>query len=58
MDWQTFPHEADVGVRGTGPSLAEAFAGAVAEEAPLAYKDVGAVVDAANRAGLGVKVAR
>ena len=30
----------------------------VAEEAPLAYKDVGAVVDAADRAGLAVKVAR
>lgn len=30
----------------------------VAEEAPLAYKDVGAVVDAAHRAGLAVKVAR
>ena len=30
----------------------------VAEEAPLAYKDVGAVVDAANQAGLAVKVAR
>ena len=30
----------------------------VAEEAPLAYKDVGAVVDAANLAGLAVKVAR
>lgn len=26
--WQTFPHEADVGVRGTGATLAEAFAGA------------------------------
>ncbi|MDD5249850.1 MAG: RtcB family protein [Rhodocyclaceae bacterium] len=30
----------------------------VAEEAPLAYKDVGAVVDAADRAGLAIKVAR
>ncbi|NMG45117.1 RNA-splicing ligase RtcB [Aromatoleum toluvorans] len=30
----------------------------VAEEAPLAYKDVGAVVDAAERAGLAMKVAR
>jgi tRNA-splicing ligase RtcB len=30
----------------------------VAEEAPLAYKDVGAVVDAADRAGLAKKVAR
>jgi len=28
MAWQTFPHEADIGVRGTGESLAEAFAGA------------------------------
>lgn len=28
MNWGTFPHEADVGVRGTGGSLAEAFAGA------------------------------
>ena len=26
--WQTFPHEADVGVRGCGATLAEAFAGA------------------------------
>ena len=26
--WETFPHEADVGVRGRGASLAEAFAGA------------------------------
>jgi len=30
----------------------------VAEEAPLAYKDVAAVVDAAHRAGLALKVAR
>ncbi|MDP1653528.1 MAG: RtcB family protein [Rhodocyclaceae bacterium] len=30
----------------------------VAEEAPLAYKDVGAVVDASDRAGLARKVAR
>jgi tRNA-splicing ligase RtcB len=30
----------------------------VAEEAPGAYKDVGAVVDAAERAGLARKVAR
>jgi tRNA-splicing ligase RtcB len=30
----------------------------VAEEAPLAYKDVGAVVDASNHAGLAGKVAR
>ncbi|MCK9985121.1 MAG: tRNA-splicing ligase RtcB (3'-phosphate/5'-hydroxy nucleic acid ligase) [Azoarcus sp.] len=30
----------------------------VAEEAPLAYKDVGAVVEAADRAGLAIKVAR
>ena len=28
MSWQTFPHEADVGVRGCGATLAEAFAGA------------------------------
>jgi len=28
MEWQTFPHEADVGVRGAGATLAEAFAGA------------------------------
>lgn len=28
MEWQTFPHEADIGVRGTGASVAEAFAGA------------------------------
>jgi len=30
----------------------------VAEEAPGAYKDVGAVVDAADRAGLSSKVAK
>lgn len=30
----------------------------ISEEAPLAYKDVGAVVDAAHRAGLAHKVAR
>jgi tRNA-splicing ligase RtcB len=30
----------------------------VAEEAPLAYKDVGAVVDASDHAGLAGKVAR
>ncbi|HYQ40253.1 MAG TPA: RtcB family protein, partial [Pseudomonas sp.] len=30
----------------------------VAEEAPLAYKDVGAVVEAAERAGLARRVAR
>jgi len=30
----------------------------VAEEAPLAYKDVGAVVDVAHQAGLAKKVAR
>lgn len=28
MAWQTFAHEADIGVRGTGATLAEAFAGA------------------------------
>lgn len=28
MPWQTFPHEADIGVRGTGATLDEAFAGA------------------------------
>ena len=28
MNWETFEHEADVGVRGTGGTLAEAFAGA------------------------------
>lgn len=26
--WETFPHEADVGVRGNGATLADAFAGA------------------------------
>ncbi|MOA53566.1 RNA-splicing ligase RtcB [compost metagenome] len=30
----------------------------VAEEAPLAYKDVGAVVEAAEQAGLARRVAR
>jgi tRNA-splicing ligase RtcB len=30
----------------------------IAEEAPLAYKDVGAVVDATHEAGLARKVAR
>ncbi|NMG74882.1 archease [Aromatoleum diolicum] len=28
MAWETFAHEADIGVRGTGATLAEAFAGA------------------------------
>ena len=28
MEWQTFAHEADVGVRGSGSTLADAFAGA------------------------------
>ncbi len=28
MNWETFPHEADIGVRGTGATMAEAFAGA------------------------------
>lgn len=28
MSWETFGHEADVGVRGTGETLAEAFTGA------------------------------
>ena len=28
MAWQTFPHEADIGVRGSGATVAEAFAGA------------------------------
>jgi SHS2 domain-containing protein len=28
MEWQTFAHEADIGVRGRGASAAEAFAGA------------------------------
>ncbi len=28
MNWETFAHEADIGVRGTGRTLAEAFAGA------------------------------
>lgn len=28
MSWETFAHEADVGVRGSGATLAEAFAGA------------------------------
>lgn len=27
MAWQTFPHEADIGVRGTGATIDEAFAG-------------------------------
>ncbi|MBU3909659.1 MAG: archease [Gammaproteobacteria bacterium] len=28
IQWETFPHEADIGVRGRGATLAEAFAGA------------------------------
>jgi len=28
MNWETFSHEADIGVRGSGATLAEAFAGA------------------------------
>jgi tRNA-splicing ligase RtcB len=38
--------------------IRSASARGVAEEAPLAYKDVGAVVEAAHRAGLARKVAR
>jgi RNA-splicing ligase RtcB len=81
--WEHFAHEANVGVRGFGPTREAAFepgpvAGAradrsaarasivvrshstcgVAEEAPGAYKDVGAVVAAAERAGLARRVAR
>ncbi|MDP2108413.1 MAG: archease [Rhodocyclaceae bacterium] len=28
MKWETFSHEADIGVRGVGSTMAEAFAGA------------------------------
>jgi SHS2 domain-containing protein len=28
MAWQTFPHEADIGIRGIGATIDEAFAGA------------------------------
>ncbi len=92
--WEHLEHGADIGIRGCGGSLAEAFAQAgramsrrrakrqwrgrqivddlkrqgilirspslrgVAEEAPLAYKDVSAVVEAADHAGLARKVAR
>ncbi|MDP3032792.1 MAG: archease [Rhodocyclaceae bacterium] len=28
IQWETFPHEADIGVRGVGSTMAEAFAGA------------------------------
>jgi RNA-splicing ligase RtcB len=48
--WKHYEHQADVGVRG--------FGGSIAEEAPEAYKDVAAVVDAADAAGLARKVAR
>lgn len=28
IQWETFPHEADIGVRGFGSTMSEAFAGA------------------------------
>ena len=43
MNWQTFEHEADVGVRGSGATLAEAFA-AVATAMTAAICDPAAVV--------------
>ena len=71
--YEHFSHGADVGVRGFGASPAEAFeqaalalTAAISEafdarsrrEAPGAYKDIHAVVEAAHRAGLPRKVAR
>jgi len=47
--WEHFSHDADI----RSPSSR-----GVAEEAPAAYKDVGAVVDAADAAGLSRKVAK
>jgi tRNA-splicing ligase RtcB len=41
-----------------GISIRAAGLRGIAEEAPGAYKDVGAVVNAAHRAGLARKVAR
>lgn len=49
--WEHFRHEADIGVRGFGPTKD-------AEEAPGAYKDVSAVVGAADHAHLARKVAK
>jgi tRNA-splicing ligase RtcB len=43
---------------GHGISIRSPSLRGVAEEAPGAYKDVGAVVDAAEQAGLARKVAR
>lgn len=47
--WEHFPHVSDLGVRGFGRSK---------EEAPEAYKDVSAVVEVSDRAGLARKVVR
>ena len=58
--WEHFSHDADIGVRGIGTAIIirSPSSRGVAEEAPAAYKDVGAVVDAADAAGLSRKVAR
>jgi protein archease len=47
--WEHFPHDADVGIRGRGPTLAEAF-----EQAALAL--TGIVTDAEIAAGTAVDV--
>ena len=45
-------------LRGRGVEIRSPSSRGVAEEAPGAYKDVGAVVEAAEQAGLARKVAR
>lgn len=59
MAWQTFAHEADVGVRGTGTTLADAFAGAataltavICEPALVAAREAVAIECAAPDAEL------
>jgi tRNA-splicing ligase RtcB len=54
--WQGQQLVKDLGRRGI--TLRSPSPRGVAEEAPGAYKDVGEVVDAAERAGLAKKVAR
>jgi RNA-splicing ligase RtcB len=72
--WEHFEHKANIGVRGIGNTLAEAFEQValadqgilisspsmreLAEEAPGAYKDVSAVVETADRTGLARLVAK
>ena len=54
--WEHFSHDADMAPRlGANTSIRSFSARGVAEEAPGAYKDLRAVVDAAEMAGLAMK---